>query len=368
MLHNSPLSNAKVLFISRENVAPPDNLMHFLAQRGLRVEATCFTLQRGKIRRYLSQATAVAALRSRIESFCPDIIVFNDENSRSGLIAILRANRISRPIVWFRGAIGGYNALSPIDRYLLRHKNLARLVVRSYAMLNNWAGSPQLRHLLDFSRIDCCPHLVVPTPADKDEIRNLRRKWGIADDDLVIGSIANARPIKNIEFAARVVSQLRRDRRIHFLYIGAHDNAFKQRLESINPGNTILTGPIQHAGHYAGVFDVFVSPTSRPGEGFGLALAEAMACGVPVVATHVGGATYLVDHAETGFLLPETITSWQQALQKLIDDEGLRQRMGAMGERRIKQRFSVEATSSEFLRILTEILIERGHELSPLRE
>lgn len=359
MQYETQLDRARILFISRRNLAPPEGLMRLLAGRGTTVDAIHIDLPKGRIRRYLPPYPAISALRSSIECFDPDIIVFNDENSRAGLLAIMRANSLSRPIIWFRGAIGGYNAFSPIDRFLLRHKDLARLIVRSYAMINNWAGSLLLTHLLNFSRIDCCPHHIEANPASTSEIQALRSKWGIAEGDLVIGSIANARPIKNIEFAARAASAVKHHQRVHFLYIGAHDEAFRKRIEAINPEYSILTGPVPNAGRYAGVFDVFVSPTKRPGEGFGLGLAEAMASGVPVVATQFGGATYLVDHGVTGLLLPETLTSWIQALQKLVDDETLRKRMGAAAKRRITERFSLEATSSDLMRILQEVLIER---------
>ena len=73
--------------------------------------------------------------------------------------------------------------------------------------------------------------------------------------------------------------------------------------------------------------DVFVLP-SRSGEGFGLVAAEAMATGLPVIATESGGITDLVEDGVNGVLVPTNDSaSLGQAIRVLIDDEGKRSRL-----------------------------------------
>ena len=92
---------------------------------------------------------------------------------------------------------------------------------------------------------------------------------------------------------------------------------------------------------------VVACPSRR--EGFGMACAEAMAHGKPVVATAVGGLLDLVADGETGLLVPpRDPTALRAALERLLADRELRARLGAAGRERIRTRFSwgaaIEAT------------------------
>ena len=86
-------------------------------------------------------------------------------------------------------------------------------------------------------------------------------------------------------------------------------------------------------------WSVFVS-TSRS-EAFPLATLEAMAMGIPVVATTVGGIPEQIEHLESGILVrpddPEAIATW---LVRLHDDAELRSRLGAAAARRARSRSS----------------------------
>jgi glycosyltransferase involved in cell wall biosynthesis len=86
---------------------------------------------------------------------------------------------------------------------------------------------------------------------------------------------------------------------------------------------------------------VAVVPSTR--EGFGLAAAEAAAAGLPVVATAVGGLPEVVADGVTGLLVPAgDAGALARAIVRLLDDEGLRRRLGAGGRRLVAERFSYE--------------------------
>jgi glycosyltransferase involved in cell wall biosynthesis len=86
---------------------------------------------------------------------------------------------------------------------------------------------------------------------------------------------------------------------------------------------------------------VVVCPSHR--EGFGIACAEAMAHGRPVVASAVGGLLDLVVHEETGLLVPpRDVPALRSALERLIGNPDLRRRFGAAARARILEHFSWE--------------------------
>jgi glycosyltransferase involved in cell wall biosynthesis len=89
---------------------------------------------------------------------------------------------------------------------------------------------------------------------------------------------------------------------------------------------------------------VVAVPSHR--EGFGVACAEAMAAGRPVVASAVGGLLDLVADGETGLLVPpRDVTALRAALERLLGDAELRRRMGAAGRERIREHFTWPAVT-----------------------
>jgi glycosyltransferase involved in cell wall biosynthesis len=88
-------------------------------------------------------------------------------------------------------------------------------------------------------------------------------------------------------------------------------------------------------------FDVFAM--SSVTEGLGSAMLDAMACGVPVVATRAGGIPEAIDDGVTGVLVPlHDDDALAEALVKLLRDPALRQRLGAAGRARVADEFSVD--------------------------
>ena len=87
--------------------------------------------------------------------------------------------------------------------------------------------------------------------------------------------------------------------------------------------------------------DVFVRPSLM--EGMPLTVLEAMACGVPVIATPVGGTPEVVEHEYTGLLVPPTdVGELGIALIRLASSPELRQRLGEAGRRLVERDFSWE--------------------------
>lgn len=85
---------------------------------------------------------------------------------------------------------------------------------------------------------------------------------------------------------------------------------------------------------------------SRWDEAFGFAVAEAMAAGLPVIASEVGGIPEIVVDGETGFLVPPgSPPEIARCLRELHGDRGLAQRLGRNGRRRVEDKFRVEMAS-----------------------
>ena len=103
--------------------------------------------------------------------------------------------------------------------------------------------------------------------------------------------------------------------------------------------------------------DLFFMPSLW--EGFGLVLLEAMAQGLPVVASQVSAIPEVVDEGETGLLAAaRDVPAFRVALLRLLRDRSLARRMGNQGRRRLEQHFSGERMVRETIALYHKMLRE----------
>ncbi len=91
----------------------------------------------------------------------------------------------------------------------------------------------------------------------------------------------------------------------------------------------------------------------------GYKLIQYMACGLPTIASPVGVNGTIVQQGETGFLA-HTPEQWKSALQHLIEDAGLRQRLGRAGRERVVERYSLASQEPRLLHAFEKAIIHRG--------
>ncbi len=348
----------RVLFVS--SGASPAVLAHEpLRALGCSVEwldfsVACGGQKLGAWARHWPRPGAVAALCARLAAFTPDIV--HVSGARQDLMAALIACRTfpKAPIVCERGAVGGLSAFSPLDWAMFRHPRLAAIIVPSRAVINAWAARPLLRRLMRAERCETAP-LRRHSPAARGAPPSARASapcWGSKMAAFVVGTVCAIRPIKNLGFAARAVASMRSARPVAFAVIGAPGDARAMR-ELVEAGGSRLRllGMRPGAVSLMPALDAYVSPTRVPGEGFGLAFAEAMACGLPALTMNYGGSAEICEDGSSGFVLPEDLARWTTTLERLAGDGELAERVGEEARKRIARRFSPAAVAEAYLRI-----------------
>lgn len=94
--------------------------------------------------------------------------------------------------------------------------------------------------------------------------------------------------------------------------------------------------------------DIFVGTATE--EAFGQTLLEASACGIPVVAFDVGGVSDVVVNEETGLLVKElNVSALYAAIERLLSDRSLRERLGGNARRRVEARFTLTKQSDAWM-------------------
>ena len=103
--------------------------------------------------------------------------------------------------------------------------------------------------------------------------------------------------------------------------------------------------PHHRVPEYLRRLSIYAAPSVHE-ESFGVAVLEASACGVPVVVSRVGGMPEVVEHQQTGFLVPPgDEVALADALERLVTSQELRRSMGAAGRRFVLERYSWDATA-----------------------
>jgi len=142
--------------------------------------------------------------------------------------------------------------------------------------------------------------------------------------------------------------------------LAAADNGMKLTIAGDGPLRERVPGALGFVPHdeLGPLYDraaVVAVPSRR--EGFGVACAEAMAHGRPVVAAAVGGLLDLVVDEETGLLVPPgDVGALRKALRRLLADEELRARLGANARRRAEETLSWERVTDRTLAAYEEAL------------
>ena len=104
--------------------------------------------------------------------------------------------------------------------------------------------------------------------------------------------------------------------------------------------------------------DILLFPTVR--EGFGLAAAEAMACGLPVVASNCSAIPELIDDGKGGFLCPVgNVDTFAEKINILADSHRLRKEMGEYNRAKVEEMFTVERMVREYRELFEEVLDTR---------
>ncbi len=183
---------------------------------------------------------------------------------------------------------------------------------------------------------------------DEPPDRALRPSLGW-EDCFVVGIASRISPDKGqLDFirAAALVSE--RFPAARFLVVGSplftHDRDYPARLDSevLSLG---LQGRVHFTGFVESVASVYrtmdVCVLASRSEPFGLVVVEAMACGVPVVATRSGGPEEIITDGETGLLVDVGRSDLMaEAILRLAEDPGLRERLAAAGRREVASRFN----------------------------
>jgi phosphatidylinositol alpha-1,6-mannosyltransferase len=223
-------------------------------------------------------------------------------------------------------------------------------------------------NLLGELEIEATPEQVrvVPLGADHEffrpgvDTRAVRERYGLGNGRWLL-SVARLTRHKGIDTALRALAALRDSfPDLHYAVVGQGEERESLEAEARELGVAdrvrFLTGvPDRDLPALYNVAEIYLGVSrlmEQRVEGFGISLAEASACGVPVIAGRSGGIPEGVRDEETGLLVeaerPEAVAA---ALRRLLDDGEHRRRLGRAGRRAVEEHYNWDRVVADLVRI-----------------
>jgi L-malate glycosyltransferase len=197
------------------------------------------------------------------------------------------------------------------------------------------------------------------------EVAALQAKLDVRDGSPVVTTVANIRRIKGLDTLLQAAAVVRREfPNVRFVVAGnwlepAHYRELQRLVQHLG-----LTDNVSFLGHFEEVFSLLklsnVFCLLSRSEGFSNALLEAMASGLPCVATRVGGNPEAIEHGRNGILVPaEGAEAAAQQIAMLLRNPQEARSIGRAARQTVEDKFTSEKTAGQLASLYEALLNER---------
>jgi glycosyltransferase involved in cell wall biosynthesis len=280
----------------------------------------------------------------------PDIVHAN--SSKAGILGRLAASATRVPIRLFTAHGWAFNAHSGVPARVYRWADRAmRPLTSAVICVSEQERSAGIAAgVCDADETEVISNAVaLPAPASQAE-----------RGTPVVVSIGRLKPPKDFATLVHALARVAAPYRALVVGDGPERDHVTAAVRAEGLADRVeLSGTRDDVGDVLAGADLFV--LSSRSEGMPMSVLEAMAAGLPVVATAVGGVPEVVVDGETGILVPPgDVQALADAIQRLLEDAALRARMGAAGRRRAKTSFALPAWAAAHRALYARLLGERG--------
>jgi sugar transferase (PEP-CTERM/EpsH1 system associated) len=247
-------------------------------------------------------------------------------------------------------------ALPLVGHYIAVSRDLEQWLI-------NTVGTPPHRVSQIYNGVDSA--LFHP----REGVRHIGPAGFAAESDLVIGSVGRMAEVKDYPNLVRAFIRLLEiepsaRQRARLVIIGegvSRETCLNLLREASAEQLAWLPGERTDVAELMRNMDLFVLPSL--GEGISNTILEAMACGLPIIATQVGGNPELVEDSRTGMLVPVSDPEClAQTLLKYFRNESMLESQGRAGRARIESHFSMQAMARDYLSVYESVFLRSAAE------
>jgi glycosyltransferase involved in cell wall biosynthesis len=228
--------------------------------------------------------------------------------------------------------------------------------------INLWGSDFLLLRIPGFAFI--CRNLLRGADAiicESDYFRDLLHQLGLLEGKTIILNIGGMSPVKGQKYLVEAIPEIiAKDKHVQFIFVG--DGEVRKELESLVSASElnpyVLFAGMQNVSQiplWLNAADIFVLPSLS--EGNPNVLLEAMACGLAVVSTAVGGIPDMIRDKQEGLLvLPKSPQALARQITTLIRDKTLRKKLGQNGLKMVQANYGTWKRQSAKLKTIYENL------------
>ena len=286
----------------------------------------------------------------------PDLIVIHEPNPL-GLLAYALARPPARLVVWFHAEV-----VRDPRKYALFYRPLFAHAVRRASRVI--VATPPMADAAQLQGYDV-PVSVIPYGVETTRLQagpdvlqraDTLRRAHAGPLVLFVGRLV---PYKGLDVLIRAMATVRAT----LVLVG--DGPQRTHLESLAVDHGVrdrvtFAGEVSEQDLVAWYHacDVFTLPSITRAEAFGMVQVEAMACGKPIVSTNLPtGVPWVNRDGVSGLVVPPgDAEALAAALQRLVEDTGLRQRLGAQGRMRVADEFTADRMAERAVSLYAEVL------------
>jgi len=191
----------------------------------------------------------------------------------------------------------------------------------------------------------------------------VREEFGVAPDAPLLGLVGRLVPSKGIEYlleAMELILSRHPSAKLAIVGEGALMEGLKAQAAALGVSESVIfTGNRRDVPDILDALDIFVLSSVK--EGLPNSIIEAMASGLPIVSSDVGGVSELISHEETGLLVPpREPKALALAVKHLLSNPDEASRMAMAAKEYALSNLSIEGTARKWERLYTSLLEEKG--------
>lgn len=187
-------------------------------------------------------------------------------------------------------------------------------------------------------------------PFNNKERTVRRMNLGFNPDAKIIGTVCRLDPIKNLSMLIECIPEIVRiipDCQVIILGDGPDEKNLKDLARRLNLNSRIIfLGRVANVEMVMPLFDLYVNTSLS--EGTSMTILEAMSCGLPVVASAVGGNTGLVDKSNGAVFPHDRADLFQKSVVSLLSNPIILEKMGKESRERVVRRFSINRVVEQY--------------------
>ena len=209
--------------------------------------------------------------------------------------------------------------------------------------------------LLDAARCEIIYNGIDLSRYGRSDERTLRTRLALPGDAILIGSLGNIRPAKGYDLLIRAARRISdRFPRVHFVIAGEPKSSLQRELDALVRELQLeqrvhFVGFCADSAAYLGQLDYFL--LSSTSEGLSIATVEALATGLPVVATRCGGPEEIIADDRDGVLVAIDEAALAEGVAALLEDPTRAERLAQTGRRTARERFDGDAMLDAYCRL-----------------